>query len=120
MFCHLFSLLPIGKRRYNIRLWKSFNNVSSITYFSLTKVSVSNLFKCFNCLPVAAIIAGKIFCCQRGNISFFSRSITASLISEGPSRDLHSLEQIRQIQRPIDVPDTGKERLYFFLFCFTL
>ncbi|CAF0953055.1 unnamed protein product [Adineta steineri] len=59
------------KRRYNIKLWKLFN-------------------QCFNCLPVAAIIAGKIFCCQGG-----------------PSPELHSLEQIRQIQRPIDVPDTG-------------
>ncbi|CAF4229560.1 unnamed protein product, partial [Adineta steineri] len=60
-----------GKRRYNIKLWKLFN-------------------QCFNCLPVAAIIAGKIFCCQGG-----------------PSPELHSLEQIRQIQRPIEVPDTG-------------
>ncbi|CAM4749495.1 unnamed protein product [Rotaria magnacalcarata] len=59
------------KRRYNIKLWKSFNN-------------------CFNCLPVAAIVAGKIFCCQGGL-----------------SPDLHSLEQIQQIQRPIDVPDTA-------------
>ncbi|CAF4011415.1 unnamed protein product, partial [Rotaria magnacalcarata] len=60
-----------GKRWYNIKLWKSFNN-------------------CFNCLPVAAIVAGKIFCCQGGL-----------------SPDLHSLEQIQQIQRPIDVPDTA-------------
>ncbi|CAF4176178.1 unnamed protein product [Rotaria magnacalcarata] len=59
------------KRRYNIKLWKSFN-------------------ACFNCLPVAAIVAGKIFCCQGGL-----------------SPDLHSLEQIQQIQRPIDVPDAG-------------
>ncbi|CAF3826295.1 unnamed protein product [Rotaria magnacalcarata] len=60
-----------SKRRYNIKLWKSFN-------------------ACFNCLPVAAIVAGKIFCCQGGL-----------------SPDLHSLEQIQQIQRPIDVPDAG-------------
>ncbi|CAF1156637.1 unnamed protein product, partial [Rotaria magnacalcarata] len=70
------------KRRYNIKLWKSFNN-------------------CFNCLPVAAIVAGKIFCCQGGL-----------------SPDLHSLEQIQQIQRPIDVPDTGEEYLQFFLLYF--
>ncbi|CAF4464782.1 unnamed protein product, partial [Rotaria magnacalcarata] len=56
---------------------------------------------CFNCLPVAAIVAGKIFCCQGGL-----------------SPDLHSLEQIQQIQRPIDVPDTGEEYLQFFLLYF--
>ncbi|CAF4725395.1 unnamed protein product [Rotaria socialis] len=39
---------------------------------------------------LAAIVAGKIFCCQGGL-----------------SPDLHSLEQIQQIQRPIDVPDAG-------------
>ncbi|CAF1410167.1 unnamed protein product [Adineta ricciae] len=59
------------KHRYNIELWKSFND-------------------CFNCLPVAAIISGKIFCC-----------------SGGPSPELHSLEQIREIQRPTDVPEAG-------------
>ena len=36
-----------GKRRYNIRLWKTFTD-------------------CFNCLPVAAILDEKIFCCHGG------------------------------------------------------
>jgi serine/threonine-protein phosphatase PP1 catalytic subunit len=45
---------------------------------------------CFNCLPVVAIINSRIFCCHGGL-----------------SPDLHSLEQIRQIQRPTDVPDYG-------------
>lgn len=36
-----------GKRRYNIRLWKVFTD-------------------CFNCLPVAAILDEKIFCCHGG------------------------------------------------------
>ncbi|CAL1268721.1 unnamed protein product, partial [Larinioides sclopetarius] len=59
------------KRRYNIKLWKTFTD-------------------CFNCLPIAAIIDEKIFCCHGGL-----------------SPDLQSMEQIRRIMRPTDVPDTG-------------
>ncbi|CAF1241803.1 unnamed protein product [Rotaria sordida] len=59
------------KRRYSIKLWKSFN-------------------ECFNCLPVAAIIDRKIFCCHGGL-----------------SPELLNFDQIRRIQRPIDVPDSG-------------
>lgn len=44
----------------------------------------------FNCLPVAAIIDEKIFC-----------------MHGGLSPDLQSMEQIRRIMRPTDVPDTG-------------
>lgn len=65
--CILFK----GKRRYNIKLWKTFTD-------------------CFNCLPVAAIVDEKIFCCHGGL-----------------SPDLHSMEQIRRIMRPTDVPDQG-------------
>lgn len=64
---HCFS----GKRRYNIKLWKTFTD-------------------CFNCLPIAAIIDEKIFCCHGGL-----------------SPDLQGMEQIRRIMRPTDVPDTG-------------
>ena len=60
-----------GKRRYNIKLWKTFTD-------------------CFNCLPVAALIDEKIFCCHGGL-----------------SPDLQSMEQIRRVMRPTDVPDTG-------------
>jgi len=60
-----------GKRRYNIKLWKTFTD-------------------CFNCLPIAAIIDEKIFCCHGGL-----------------SPDLQSMEQIRRIMRPTDVPDQG-------------
>ena len=59
------------KRRYNVKLWKTFTD-------------------CFNCLPIAAIIDEKIFCCHGGL-----------------SPDLHSFEQIRRIARPTDIPDTG-------------
>lgn len=62
-----------GKRRYNIKLWKTFTD-------------------CFNCLPIAAIIDEKIFCCHGGL-----------------SPDLQGMEQIRRIMRPTDVPDTGNK-----------
>jgi len=45
---------------------------------------------CFNCLPVAAIIDDRIFCTHGGL-----------------SPDLKSMDQIRQIVRPCDVPDEG-------------
>ncbi|RZC35152.1 FKBP C, Metallophos, and/or TPR 11 domain containing protein [Asbolus verrucosus] len=63
------------KRRYNIKLWKTFTD-------------------CFNCLPIAAIIDEKIFCCHGGL-----------------SPDLQGMEQIRRIMRPTDVPDTGSSTI---------
>jgi len=45
---------------------------------------------CFNCLPIAAIIDEKIFC-----------------MHGGLSPDLKTMEQIRRIIRPTDVPDKG-------------
>ncbi|KAK4537350.1 hypothetical protein CDCA_CDCA12G3375 [Cyanidium caldarium] len=59
------------RRRYNVKLWKTFCDV-------------------FNCLPVAAIIDEKIFCCHGGM-----------------SPELTSIEQVRRIPRPTDVPDQG-------------
>ena len=56
------------------------------------------LTDCFNCLPVAAIIDEKIFC-----------------MHGGLSPDLNSMEQIRRIMRPTDVPDTGeRERVVYW------
>ena len=73
LFITYFSVFFIsGKRRFNIKLWKTFTD-------------------CFNCLPIAAIVDEKIFCCHGGL-----------------SPDLQSMEQIRRIMRPTDVPDTGK------------
>lgn len=59
------------KRRYSVKLWKTFTD-------------------CFNCLPVAAIVEKKIFCCHGGL-----------------SPDLMTLDQIRKVSRPTDIPDTG-------------
>ncbi|XP_075215378.1 serine/threonine-protein phosphatase alpha-2 isoform-like [Lycorma delicatula] len=59
------------KRRYNLKLWKTFTD-------------------CFDCLPVAAIVEEKIFCCHGGL-----------------SPDLRDFDQIRHIRRPVDVPDQG-------------
>jgi len=59
------------KRRYSIKLWKIFTD-------------------CFNCLPLAAIIDDKIFCCHGGL-----------------SPHLQSLDQIRRILRPVEIPEEG-------------
>lgn len=45
---------------------------------------------CFNCLPVAALVDDKILC-----------------MHGGLSPELASLEQIKRLPRPTDVPDTG-------------
>jgi len=71
LFYFFFQKKKKGKRRYNVKLWKTFTD-------------------CFNCLPIAAIIADRIFCTHGGL-----------------SPDLRHLDQIDQIKRPIDIPDTG-------------
>ena len=45
---------------------------------------------CFNCLPVAAVIDDKILC-----------------MHGGLSPEMESLDQIKAIERPVDVPDQG-------------
>lgn len=59
------------KRRCNIKIWKTFVDT-------------------FNTLPIASIVAGKIFC-----------------VHGGLSPSLQHMEDIRQIARPTDVPDYG-------------
>ncbi|KAJ2688770.1 serine/threonine protein phosphatase Pzh1 [Coemansia spiralis] len=59
------------KRRCNVKVWKAFVNA-------------------FNALPVAAVVASKIFC-----------------VHGGLSPDLVTMEQVRQLPRPCDVPDHG-------------
>ncbi|KAI0031151.1 phosphoprotein phosphatase PPZ [Vararia minispora EC-137] len=59
------------KRRCNIKTWKGFIDV-------------------FNCLPIAAIVASKIFC-----------------VHGGLSPSLQSMDDIKALQRPTDVPDYG-------------
>ncbi|KAH8300283.1 hypothetical protein KR044_012464 [Drosophila immigrans] len=59
------------KRRYNIKLWRTFVD-------------------CYNCMPVAAIVENRIFCCHGGL-----------------SPDLKDLDAIRQLPRPTEVPMFG-------------
>ncbi|KNZ58580.1 serine/threonine-protein phosphatase [Puccinia sorghi] len=59
------------KRRCNIKIWKTFIDV-------------------FNCLPISAVVASKIFC-----------------VHGGLSPSLSAMDDIRRIQRPTDVPDFG-------------
>jgi len=59
------------KRRCNLKIWKAFTDV-------------------FNCLPISAVVAGKIFC-----------------VHGGLSPDLIDYEDVTRIQRPTDVPDNG-------------
>ncbi|ETO05181.1 hypothetical protein RFI_32215, partial [Reticulomyxa filosa] len=59
------------KRRFSVHLWKVFTD-------------------CFNCLPVAAIIDGKIIC-----------------MHGGLSPELKSMDYLRKIKRPTEVPDNG-------------
>ncbi|KAL7736506.1 hypothetical protein ACLKA6_019703 [Drosophila palustris] len=59
------------KRRYNSKLWRSFVD-------------------CYNCMPVAAIVENRIFCCHGGL-----------------SPELKDLNAIRELSRPTEVPMTG-------------
>ena len=59
------------KRRCNVKIWKTFVDT-------------------FNCLPIASIVAGKIFC-----------------VHGGLSPSLSHMDDIRNIARPTDVPDYG-------------
>eukprot|EP00299_Pterocystis_sp_00344_P016675 c8365_g1_i3.p1 GENE.c8365_g1_i3~~c8365_g1_i3.p1 ORF type:complete len:305 (-),score=65.05 c8365_g1_i3:36-950(-) len=59
------------KRRFSVKLWKK-------------------IVMCFDCIPIAAIVNEKIFCCHGGL-----------------SPDLRTFDDIRAISRPTDVPEHG-------------
>ena len=59
------------KRRHSIRLWKAFSD-------------------CFNYMPIAAVVEGKILC-----------------MHGGLSPELIKIQQIKDIKRPLSVPDNG-------------
>jgi serine/threonine-protein phosphatase PP1 catalytic subunit len=59
------------KRRMNIKIWKTFQDV-------------------FNCMPVAALIENKIFCCHGGL-----------------SPHLRALDQLKRLVRPVEIQETG-------------
>ncbi|CAG8464232.1 8748_t:CDS:2 [Paraglomus occultum] len=59
------------KRRSSVKIWKTFVDV-------------------FNCLPIAAVVASKIFC-----------------VHGGLSPALSSMDEIRHIYRPTEIPDYG-------------
>ncbi|KAI9491646.1 Metallo-dependent phosphatase-like protein [Zychaea mexicana] len=59
------------KRRLNPKMWRTFVDT-------------------FNTMPIAALVAGKIFC-----------------VHGGLSPSLHNMDEVRNIQRPTDVPDYG-------------
>jgi len=67
----LYGFFDECKRRYSIKLWKTFGSV-------------------FNCMPVCALIDDRVLC-----------------MHGGLSPELVSLEQIHQLARPVDVPDSG-------------
>ena len=67
----LYGFYDECKRRYSVKLWKVFGHT-------------------FNCMPVAAVIENKIFCCHGGL-----------------SPKLQDLNTIIEMQRPLEVPEIG-------------
>lgn len=88
------------KRRCNIKIWKGFSTCLFVPYsgalvekrerLTLLLVRVPSAVDVFNTLPIASIVASKIFC-----------------VHGGLSPSLSSMDDIRRIQRPTDVPDYG-------------
>lgn len=68
---HIYGFYDECKRRYSTKLWKYFVD-------------------CYSCLPVAAIISNRVFCCHGGL-----------------SPTLTNIEDIDRIERPTDIPIEG-------------
>jgi diadenosine tetraphosphatase ApaH/serine/threonine PP2A family protein phosphatase len=69
--------IKIGKRRYSVKLWRSFTDL-------------------FNWLPVAAMIDDKILC-----------------MHGGLSPSLKNPNEIDNLQRPADIPDSGNNNVLY-------
>ena len=81
------------KLKFNINVWNMFTN-------------------CFDCLPLAGIINKKIFCIHAGLSPEYNILIFYSLFSKIITKfnfhiRLRSLDDIKNIQRPIKVPESG-------------
>ena len=89
-FFDLFLLFLFSKKLRKSYFSPNFNSfLGKRRYnFKLWKTFID----CFNSLPVAAIIGEKIFC-----------------VHGGLSPELKSLDQIKDLKRPIEVPDKGKK-----------
>lgn len=75
-FLILLKKFFLGKNRFNVKVWRSFQDV-------------------FNCMPIAALIENKIFCCHGGL-----------------SPHLRTLDQLRHICRPVEVDEAGLLIIY--------
>jgi len=74
--CRIYGFYDECKRRYTIKLWKTFCDV-------------------FNYLPVCAVVDDKVICMHGG--------LSQEMLREGA--DVRN--QVREIQRPADIPDCG-------------
>lgn len=74
--CRIYGFYDECKRRYNVKLWKTFCDV-------------------FNCLPACAVIDEKVICMHGG--------LSQEMLQE--SSDIRN--QVLEIQRPADIPDSG-------------
>ncbi len=107
--CKLYSILYYSTSSYLIILSSEylFSILSKLTSTPLTSLLLllliipsgnrrndiklwKSFVECFNCMPFSAIVDKRVFCTHGGL-----------------SPDLHSMDQIRGIQRPTSLPDSG-------------
>lgn len=78
------------KRRCNVKIWKTFVDTFNCVCFPPSSTKCQQMIANLLQLPIAAIVAGKIFC-----------------VHGGLSPALSHMDDIRHIARPTDVPDFG-------------